>query len=87
MRMDLANAHGSIPHRLIEESLKRYHILHSISNLIIDYYNNVYIKSSSGVITSDWHRLEVCIIIGCTVSVILFIIAFNLLIKSTGTRL
>ena len=37
--LDLKNAYGSIPHKLVELTLKRYHILDRISNLILDYYN------------------------------------------------
>lgn len=39
-------------------------------------------ESLSRPITSDWQRLEVGIITGCPISVILFALAINMLVKS-----
>ncbi|XP_061902037.1 uncharacterized protein LOC133649222 [Entelurus aequoreus] len=80
--LDLANAYGSIPHKLVELSLSRYHVPEKICNLILDYYNNFSLRVSSGTSTSDWHRLEKGIITGCTISVSLFALAMNMLVKS-----
>ena len=35
--LDLANAYGSIPHKVVKETLRRYHVPSSLSNLILDY--------------------------------------------------
>ncbi|XP_039504261.1 uncharacterized protein LOC120460516 [Pimephales promelas] len=95
--LDLANAYGSIPHRLVELALSRYHVPEKIQNLILDYYNNFSLRVSSGTLISEWQRLEKGIITGCTISVSLFALAMNMLVKSaevecrgplsrTGTR-
>ena len=44
--LDIANTYGSIPHKVVEETLRRYHIPRKISDLILDfgekYYNRMY---------------------------------------------
>ncbi|XP_041867113.1 uncharacterized protein LOC121656126 [Melanotaenia boesemani] len=54
----------------------------SVRDLILDYYREFRQRVSTGSITSEWHRLEVGIITGCTISVILFALAMNMLVKS-----
>ena len=80
--LDLVNAYGSIPHKVVEETLRRYHVPSSLSNLILDYYNNFNLRVTSGNKTSDWHRLERGIITGCTISATHFSLAMNMIIKS-----
>nr|XP_061841396.1 uncharacterized protein LOC133622576 [Nerophis lumbriciformis] len=80
--LDLTNAYGSIPHKLVELALHRHHVPSKIKDLILDYYNNFRLRVTSGSITSDWHRLEKGIITGCTISVVLFALAMNMVVKS-----
>lgn len=80
--LDLANAYGSIPHKLVEVALEKHHVPSNIKALIMDYYNNFNLRFTSGNVTSEHHRLEKGIITGCTVSVILFSLAMNMLVKS-----
>ncbi|XP_026126685.1 uncharacterized protein LOC113108082 [Carassius auratus] len=80
--LDLANAYGSIPHKLVEEALNRHHTPKKFRDLILDYYANFHLRVSSGTTTSDWHKLEKGIITSCTISVILFALAMNMLVKS-----
>lgn len=80
--LDLANAYGSIPHRLVEKALQKHHVPENIREPIMDYYNNFHVRVSAGPETSDWCRLEIGIITGCTLSVILFSLAINMLVKS-----
>ena len=84
--LDLANAYGSIPHKLVETALFKYHVPEGIRNLILNYYNDFKLRVSSGVTTSDWQKLEKGIITGCTISVSLFTLAMNLLVKSAETE-
>lgn len=71
--LDLANAYGSIPHKLVETAQARHHVPVKICNLIMDHYNNFSARVSSGQVTSFWHKLEKGIITGCTISVSLCI--------------
>ena len=77
--LDLANAYDSILHKLIEEALKRYHIPSAARKSLCDYYAKFYIKTTAGAVSSGWHQLEWGLITGCTISVILFTIAFNMI--------
>lgn len=56
--LDLVNAYGSIPHKLVEETPRRHHVPNKINTLILDYYNNFQMTASTGPITSEWNRLE-----------------------------
>ncbi|KAL3972927.1 tetraspanin-7 [Sarotherodon galilaeus] len=77
--LDLANAYGSIPHKLVQQALNQYYIPEKFRNLILDYYADFHLRVSSGTITFDWHKLEKGIITGCTISPILFTLAMNIL--------
>ncbi len=80
--LDLANAYGSIPHKLVELALHLHHVPCKIKDLILDYYNNFRMRVTSGSETSDWHCIRKGIITGCTISVILFALAMNMVVKS-----
>ena len=78
--LDLANAYGSDPHKLIEYALMRYHVPDEWVELVLAYYDGLWGRSSSSGVTSDWARYERGIFAGCTVSVVLFLLAFNLIL-------
>ena len=81
--LDIANAYGSIPHKLIFFALKRYGVsLHWI-DLIKCYYQGLYSKSFSNQAPSDWHQHFRGIFAGCTLSIILFLAAINIIIEYT----
>ncbi|XP_023810165.1 uncharacterized protein LOC105353972 [Oryzias latipes] len=80
--LDLANAYGSIPHKLVELALHLHHVPSKIKDLIVDYYNNFRMWVTSGSGKSDWHRIGKGIITGCTISVILFALAMNMVVKA-----
>ncbi|XP_035990671.1 uncharacterized protein LOC118562404 [Fundulus heteroclitus] len=80
--LDLANAYGSIPHKLVELALHLHHVPSKIKDLILDYYNDFRMRVTSGSETSDWHRIGKGIITGCTISVVLFSLAMNMVVKS-----
>ncbi|KAJ8008617.1 hypothetical protein DPEC_G00106740 [Dallia pectoralis] len=79
--LDLTNAYGSIPHKLVEEALRRHHIPDKFRNLILDYYDRFSLRVSAGPTTSDWHRLEKGIITGCKIS-----LAMNMLVKAAEVQ-
>ena len=80
--LDLANAYGSIPHKLVETTLDRHHVPKKIQDLILNYYGDFKFRATAGSVTSEWHRLEKGIITGCTISVSLFALAMNMLVKA-----
>ncbi|XP_038131552.1 uncharacterized protein LOC119776958 [Cyprinodon tularosa] len=80
--LDLANAYGSIPHKLVSKALTTYHVPEKITELIRDYYSGFSLRFTTGTTTSAWHRLEKGIITGCTMSVVLFALSMNMLVKA-----
>ena len=79
--LDITNAYGSTPHKLIEEALIHYHIPGKFTNLILEYNSSFSLKVSNMTTTSAWHKLKKGIITG-TISVILFSLAMNMLVKA-----
>ena len=80
--LDLANAYGSIPHQLILEALHHYHIPDHATKLIQSYFSNIYLRFSCEQFTTDWIELQKGIVTGCTISVILFVMGMNIIIKA-----
>lgn len=80
--LDLANAYGSIPHQLVQLTLQRYHVPERTRTLLQDYFDRFRMRFTVGSYTTAWQRLEVGIVTGCTISVILFAAAMNLVVKS-----
>ncbi|XP_061905517.1 uncharacterized protein LOC133651562 [Entelurus aequoreus] len=57
--LDLANAFGSIPHKLVQLTLMKHHVPSRCRDLIADYYSNFRMRVSSGPTTSSWHKVEI----------------------------
>ena len=79
--LDVANAYGSVPHQLIFFALKRYGVPSAWIDLVQAYYNGLWSKSFSDSAPSGWHQHFKGIFIGCTVSIILFLAAINVIIE------
>ena len=79
--LDLANAYGSIPHKLIFVALRRYGVPEKWCRIVENYYAGLWSKSFLPSATSSWHQHKRGIFTGCTVSIILFISAINIVIE------
>ena len=79
--LDIANAYGSIPHSLIMKALQNTHVPERVQELVKSYYGDVKIRFTTTEFTTDWQRLERGIITGCTLSVILFVLAMTMLVE------
>ena len=84
--LDLANAYGSIPHKLVELTLRKYHVPETFVNMLKGYFDGFKMRYTVDDFTTDWQRLEVGIVTGCTISVVLFSAAMNLLVKSAEKK-
>lgn len=82
--LDLAKAYPSVPHQLIYIALEHYHVPGDVVNLVRGHLSKINMRFSSGKLTSGWQRLEKGIMAGCTVSVILFVAAMNILLKEAA---
>ena len=81
--LDIANAYGSVPHRLIFFALERYGVHPKWISLIKSYYVGIYSKSFSEFAPSSWHQHLRGIFAGCTLSIILFLAGINIIIEYT----
>jgi len=81
--LDLANAYGTIPHKIVELTLEQYHVPEKIRMLLKDYYDRFKMRFSVTDYTTSWQDLEIGIVTGCTISVIIFAATVNFLIKCT----
>ena len=78
--LDLANAYCTVPHKLIEEALQHYHITGKIQAIINNYLKGIHLHFSVQDYETSWLKLEKGIVTGCTISVLLFVMAMNLII-------
>ena len=81
--LDIANAYGSIAHKLLQLALERTHIPEPVRELVRSYYDKVEIRFTTNKFTTNWIRVERGIITGCTLSVILFAQTMTMLLAST----
>ena len=79
--LDIANAYGSVPHKLIFFALKRYGVPENWIRIIQIYYSGLWSKCFSQASPSSWHLHMKGIFTGCTISIILFLSAMNVIIE------
>ena len=79
--LDIANAYGSIPLKLITFALYRYGVSPKWIHLIETYYSGIFSKSFSLEAPSSWHRHQRGIFTSCTLSIILFLVRVNIILE------
>ena len=77
---DLANAYGSVNHNLVQFALEWYHIPEPIRKIIFAYYDQLFVMVKTEKWTTDLLRFEKGLFQGCPLSVVLFLLVFNLLL-------
>ena len=75
--LDIANAYGSIPHKLIIFALHWYGVSPKWIHLIETYYSGIFSKSFTQEVPSSWHRHQRGIFVGCT----LFLAGMNIILE------
>ena len=80
--LDLANAYGSVPHELLLKAMDFFFIPDEVQGLMRKYYQKFQMRFSTEEFTTEWHRLEIGIAAGCTISVIWFILVMEMLLRS-----
>ena len=78
--LDIANAYGYIPHKLIIFALRRYGFSPQWIRLVENYYKGTFSKSFSESATSAWHRHHREIFTDCTLSIILLLAGMNIIL-------
>ncbi|CAC5418540.1 unnamed protein product [Mytilus coruscus] len=71
--LDLANSYGSVPHKLTEMAMDHYHIPEHIKKIVQKYFGGMQLRFTVDNKTTAWQKLEKGIVMGCTISPILFI--------------
>ncbi|CAC5418547.1 unnamed protein product [Mytilus coruscus] len=80
--LDLANAYGSVPHKLIEMAMDHYHIPDHIKKIVQKYFGGIQLRLTVDIKTTAWQKLEKGVVTGCTISSILFIMSMNIIMKA-----
>ncbi len=78
--LDLANAYGSVPHKLVEFALEFFYVPACVITIIAKYFNNLRMCFSLNGRMTGWQQLEVGIAMGCSISPILFVAAFEIIL-------
>lgn len=81
--LDLANAYGSVPHKVLFKAMDHFYIPNKVQKIMKDYYGTFKMRFTTKSFTTSWHRLEVGIAAGCTISVIWFILVMEMILRST----
>ena len=79
--IDLMNAYGRVPHSLIIFALKRYHLPSNFIEVILSYYDKLVVKIKTKNWSSKTFWYELGLFQGDPLSVILFLICFNILLE------
>lgn len=82
--LDLANAYGSVPHQMIQQALRMYHVPENICQMLEKYFGGFRMRFSTTNFTTDWVNLDVGIAMGCTISPILFVLAMEVILKAAS---
>lgn len=79
--LDLANAYGSVPHQLIAFVLDHLYIPENSKTMMSGYFQDLQMRFELRNLTSCWQSLEVGIAMGCSISPILFVAAFEVILS------
>ena len=61
-----------------------FYIQHEVQDIMKEYYENFRMHFSTEDFTTEWHRLEIGIAAGCTISAIWFILVTEMLLRAAG---
>ncbi|GFN80457.1 reverse transcriptase [Plakobranchus ocellatus] len=71
-----------VPHPIIQQALRMYHIQEDIQVILDDYFNGFNMRFSTERYTTDWMNLEVGIAMGRTIFSILFVLAMEVILRA-----
>jgi Reverse transcriptase (RNA-dependent DNA polymerase) len=80
--LDLVNAYGSVPHKLVEFAMDFFWVPEEVIKLVMKYFDGFVCRYSAGGVTSEWQRLEVGIAMGCAISPILFVLVMEVVLRA-----
>ena len=84
IRLDLANAYGSVPHHLIQMALELFNFPRKVGEIIMKYFNSAFMKFTVKNYTTKWQAFEIGIMMGCVISPLLFVLAMELILRGAA---
>ena len=84
--LDLENAYGSVRHQLLEKVMEFFWIPVDIKNLISTYFKRTYVRFSKNKYSTNWQKLNICIMMGCVISPPLFVLVMEMILRSVDVN-
>lgn len=78
--LDLANTYRSVPHQLIEYAMDFFYFRVGIRTLAIKYLEDLQMCCTHQELTTDWQQMEAGIVMGCPITLVLFVAAFKIIL-------
>ena len=82
--LNLANAYGSVPHHTIWIALDFFNFPSKVGEIIMKYFNSVFMKFTVKDYTTKWQVLEIGFMISCVNSPLLFVLAMKLILRGAA---
>lgn len=79
--IDLANAYSSVRHKLIDFVIEFFHVPECVRTIITKYFSNLHMCFALDNYTLGWQQLEYGIAMGCAIFPILFVTAFEIILR------
>ena len=83
--LELPKTYGSVAHNHIQYVLEWYHVPTNIRELVYYYYDELFVRIRPKEYKSEWFMYQIGPFQGCPLSVVLFLIVFNLLLDLSVT--
>lgn len=74
------DAYRSVPHQLINFTTEFFHMPETIRSPVSSYFNNLRMGFTLLEYTTGWQQLELGIAMGCSISPILFVATFEMIL-------
>ena len=84
--LDPENAYGSLRHQLLEKAMGFFWIPEDIKNLISTYFKHTYVRLSNNKYSIYWQKLNICIMMGCVISPLLFILVMEMILRNADVN-
>lgn len=81
--LDLANAFGSVPHKVLWTAFTYFGVPNHITELVKNYFHYFQFCVTVENNTAAWQHLEIGITPGCTISPLAFLMAMELIIHAS----
>ncbi|RXN25999.1 hypothetical protein ROHU_005724 [Labeo rohita] len=81
--LDLANAFGSVPHKILWMAFSYFRVPDHITDLVKSYFHDLQFCITVENTTTAWQQLEIGIMAGCTISPLAFVMAMQVVIRAS----